>query len=115
MLVDLPLGELQTYRPDVPEPHDFDEFWTGQLDAVAELDPAAAFDPVPTPIRTVDVLDVTFAGHGGNPVKGWLLLPPDVAGDAPVIVEFVGYGGGRGDPLDWLAWSSAGFPHLGAC
>jgi cephalosporin-C deacetylase len=30
----------------------------------------------------------------------------------PCIVEYIGYGGGRGSPLDWLVWSSAGFAHL---
>jgi cephalosporin-C deacetylase len=28
------------------------------------------------------------------------------------IVEFVGYGGGRGTPYNWLLWSSLGFAHL---
>jgi len=27
-------------------------------------------------------------------------------------VQYVGYGGGRGDPFDWLTWSCAGHPHL---
>ncbi|HEX2784517.1 MAG TPA: acetylxylan esterase, partial [Ilumatobacteraceae bacterium] len=30
----------------------------------------------------------------------------------PVVVEFVGYGGGRGLPVDWLTWSCAGFAHF---
>jgi len=29
-----------------------------------------------------------------------------------VVVEYIGYGGGRGDPLDWLPWSCAGHVHL---
>jgi cephalosporin-C deacetylase len=29
-----------------------------------------------------------------------------------VVVEFVGYNGGRGDPLDWLLWATTGHPHL---
>ena len=28
------------------------------------------------------------------------------------MVEYIGYGGGRGFPLDWLTWSSAGYAHL---
>src|SRR5947207_734895 len=31
MLTDLPLSELRHYVPDVIEPADFDEFWSGQL------------------------------------------------------------------------------------
>jgi len=33
MLADLPLSELHGYVPDVAEPADFDEFWSGQLAA----------------------------------------------------------------------------------
>ena len=28
------------------------------------------------------------------------------------MVEYIGYGGGRGFPTDWLLWSSAGYAHL---
>jgi cephalosporin-C deacetylase len=28
------------------------------------------------------------------------------------VIEFIGYGGGRGFPTDWLLWASAGFAHL---
>jgi cephalosporin-C deacetylase len=39
-------------------------------------------------------------------------VPHDPAPHGAVVVEYIGYGGGRGDPLDWLAWSSAGYSHL---
>ncbi len=29
-----------------------------------------------------------------------------------MVVEYIGYGGGRGIPLDWLTFSCAGHPHL---
>jgi len=58
------------------------------------------------------VFDVTFPGHGGAPIKAWLLAPRDPAPGAAFVVEYVGYGGGRGDPLDWLGFASAGHPHL---
>lgn len=112
MLVDLPLAELQAYRPEVPEPADFDAFWAAALADAAGYDLAASFEPVRSPVRSAEVFDVTFAGHGGDPVKGWFLLPPGVADETPVVVEFIGYAGGRGHPLDWLPWSCAGYPHL---
>ena len=55
---------------------------------------------------------MTFAGYGGQPIKGWLLLPRDRSGPLPCVVEYIGYGGGRGFPTDWLLWSSAGYAHL---
>ena len=38
--------------------------------------------------------------------------PHQAAPDAAIVVEYIGYGGGRGHPLDWLTWSCAGHPHL---
>jgi cephalosporin-C deacetylase len=34
--VDLPLEELERYRPDVAEPADFDAFWAGSLAEAAQ-------------------------------------------------------------------------------
>ena len=112
MLGDLPLSELRGYQPEVTEPADFDEFWADQLRAARADRAEPTFVPVDGPLRHADVFDVTFPGYGGDPIKGWLLAPHRALPDAAVIVEFIGYGGGRGDPLDWLTWSCAGHPHL---
>ena len=112
MFVDLPLAELRNYLPDVDEPPDFDEYWTREVDDARSRDVEAQFRSAKTAIRHAEVFDVTFAGHGGDPIKAWLLIPHQVEAEGTIIVEFVGYGGGRGDPLDWLVWSSAGYPHL---
>ncbi|MFA9429138.1 acetylxylan esterase [Egicoccus sp. AB-alg2] len=112
VLVDKSLEELWTYRPEVAEPADFDAFWKQQRDAAAAHPLAARFAPAPVDLVTVEVLDVTFAGHGGTPVKGWLLLPRDRTDALPAVVEYVGYGGGRGLPHERLFWSAAGFAHL---
>jgi cephalosporin-C deacetylase len=112
MLAELPLSELRSYVPAVAEPADFDEFWSGQLAAARAHAADPVFIPAGTAIRHADVLDVTFAGYGGDPVKAWLLVPHEAAARPAVVVEYVGYGGGRGDPLDWLTWSCAGHLHL---
>ncbi len=112
MLVDLPLSELRGYRPDVAEPADFAGFWTGQLAAARALGTEPSFVPAGSAIQHAAVYDVTFAGYGGDPIKGWLIEPHVAGAHGAVIVEFVGYGGGRGDPFDWLRWSCAGYPHL---
>jgi cephalosporin-C deacetylase len=70
------------------------------------------FTEAGTALRHADVFDVTFGGYGGDPVKAWLLVPHDPAPRGAVVVEFIGYGGGRGDPFDWLTWSCAGYAHL---
>lgn len=112
MQFDLSLEELRGYSPDVARPDDFDEFWRTQVDKARDSSNGAVFTPVTSVLTTADVFDVSFSGHGGSTVKGWLLLPVNVAAEAPVIVEYIGYSGGRGRPIDRLHWVSAGFPHL---
>jgi cephalosporin-C deacetylase len=112
MLADLPLAELVHYLPEVAEPGDFDAFWAGQLSAARDHPLNATFTRTEPGLRHAQVFDVTFAGHGGDPVKGWFLVPYRAAEPSAVVVEYIGYGGGRGDPLDWLPVSCAGYPHL---
>jgi cephalosporin-C deacetylase len=112
MFVDLPLEELRSYRPDVAEPPDFDAFWADALAAARGIAGAPEFVPHATPLRFADVYDVTFPGHAGDPVRGWLLVPHELDPGAALVVEFIGYGGGRGHPLDWIAYAAAGHPHL---
>jgi len=45
-------------------------------------------------------------------VRGWLHLPAQATGPLPAIVEYVGYGGGRGLPHERLLWAAAGYAHL---
>ncbi|NGO71088.1 acetylxylan esterase [Streptomyces boncukensis] len=109
---DLPLDELRGYRPAVPEPDDFDAFWEKTLALTREHDPAVAFDPVETGLRGVRTWDVTFAGFGGHPVKGWFTAPADASGPLPLVVQYQGYGGGRGLPHSWGLWPLAGYAHF---
>jgi cephalosporin-C deacetylase len=41
-----------------------------------------------------------------------LFIPRELEAATPLVVEYIGYGGGRGHPFDWLAWVSAGHPHF---
>ncbi|MEU4170368.1 acetylxylan esterase [Streptomyces sp. NPDC026665] len=111
-LFDLPLDELRTYRSASAEPEDFDSFWAKTLQEAREHDLAARFEPVDIPLKTVTVHDVTFAGFGGHRIKGWLTVPAWANSPLPTVVEFIGYGGGRGLPHTHLLWASAGFAHF---
>jgi cephalosporin-C deacetylase len=112
VLIDLPLPQLRDYRPDRDEPADFDEFWAETLRQSRAAGWPAVFEPYDAGLSLVDVFDVTFAGYAGHPVRGWLLLPRGTDGPLPCIVEYIGYGGGRGLPIEWLMWPAAGYAHL---
>ncbi|MEV7958694.1 acetylxylan esterase [Streptomyces sp. NPDC088141] len=112
-LFDLPLDELRDYRSRSVEPEDFVAFWSQTLDEARSHDLGARFERrTDTGLATVDVYDVTFAGFGGHPVKGWFVLPAGTTEPLPVVVEFIGYGGGRGLAHTHLLWASAGFAHF---
>jgi cephalosporin-C deacetylase len=109
---DLTIDELWDYRPTVAEPPDFDQFWADQVTRARGRPIDVEVTPVVTPATYADVCDLSFAGHGGDRIRAWLLNPHEVRANAPIVVEYVGYGGGRGDPLEWATWSLAGYPHL---
>jgi cephalosporin-C deacetylase len=112
MQVDLPIEQLRSYQYPVAEPADFDEFWaeTFRVHGSAALD--VRLQHVDSEMRTIESVDVTYAGYDGSDVRAWLLRPLGVHGPLPVVVEYLGYGGGRGLPVESLAYSSAGFAHL---
>jgi cephalosporin-C deacetylase len=109
---DLPLSELQTYRPQRSEPNDYESFWAQTLAETRQHDLNAVFEPYDAALSLVDVYDVTFSGYGGQRVKGWYIRPAGLKRPLPCVVEYIGYGGGRALPHDRLVWANAGFAHL---
>jgi cephalosporin-C deacetylase len=109
---DLSLEDLQAYLPPRQENADFASFWRETLAAARAYPLEAAFTPFDCGLRTVQAFDLTFRGYGGQPIKGWFLLPSRQEGRLPCVVEYIGYGGGRGFPFDWLVWSGLGYAHL---
>jgi cephalosporin-C deacetylase len=111
-LTDLTLAELQDYVPVLDTPDDLDTFWAGTLDEAALNPIDVRSEKVTTALRTLEHHDVSFAGYGGARIKAWLTRPAGVSDDLPLVVEFQGYGGGRGLPVERLSWASAGYAHL---
>ncbi|GAB3123826.1 acetylxylan esterase [Streptomyces calidiresistens] len=113
-LTDMPLEELRRYRPEVPEPPDLDDFWAGTLKAArGAADAPAIYEPVTDPApATVELFDVRFPGWGGQPVAAWLVMPRGVPRPLPVVVTYIGYGGGRGLSTEHLFWSAMGYAQL---
>jgi len=112
MHFDLPLDQLKTYNPPLDEPGDFNTFWNATLAEARRHPLAATFVRYESHLKLVETFDVTFHGYGGQPVKGWFLLPAVRKGKLPCVVEFIGYGGGRGLPQDWLMFPTAGYALL---
>jgi cephalosporin-C deacetylase len=106
---DLPYDQLIDYKPKLEQPSDFDMFWRDTLNIARSMPIDATFRQMDFGLTTIDTFDVSFNGYGGQPIKGWLLLPRQRSKKIPCVVEYAGYGGGRGFPTDWLMWASAGY------
>jgi cephalosporin-C deacetylase len=108
-LYDLPGEQLVNYMPHLVEPKDLDNFWATTLaEARANAKPPA-FEPVECGLTLVDCFDVTYSGFGGDPVRAWLHLPAGAAAPMPMVVRYLGYGGGRGLPHEVSPWPLAGY------
>jgi cephalosporin-C deacetylase len=112
VFTDLPLDQLRSYTGSVAEPDDFDDFWRTTLADARSHPIGVVRSPVDTGLTTLVVEDVTFAGYAGEPVRAWLTRPAGATGPLPAVVEYLGYGGGRGLPTEHLLWASAGYAHL---
>lgn len=109
---DLPVEELRSYRPEVTEPADFDDFWEQTLSESRAFAEPIQLRRIDSPLQSVEVYDVTFSGFGGDPIGGWLLLPAGNDDPLPAVIEFNGYGGGRGLPHERLGWAASGYAHF---
>jgi cephalosporin-C deacetylase len=109
---DLPLAALRTYAPVLAVPSDLDQFWAATLAEVRTHDLAVTFEAIDNELTVISTFDVGFAGFGGTTVRAWLHVPTGASEPLPAIVEYIGYGGGRGLAHERVMWAAAGYAHL---
>ncbi|MFB8026222.1 MULTISPECIES: acetylxylan esterase [unclassified Streptomyces] len=111
---DLPLDECRVYRPEMPLPVGFAAFWSGTLGEAPHdrTGDGPRYKEVDCGLPHVRTYDVSVPGYGGRPVRGWLHMPSGSTEPLGCVVEFLGYGRGRGLPHEELVWACAGYAHL---
>lgn len=109
---DLIQPELGAYRSSVQMPGDFAAFWETTIAEARAIGGTVSIVPAETTLKAVEAFDVTFPGFGGHPVKGWLVLPAGRSGRLPLVVQYVGYGGGRGFAHEQLHWAASGYAYF---
>ncbi len=111
---DVPLAELQKYSAALTEPADLAAFWDATVAETREFPLDASFTPVENLLPVIDSFDVSFKGYGGATIKGWLHLPAHRAAGKklPVVVQYIGYSGGRGLVQQDTVWAQAGYAHF---
>ena len=98
-MFDLPLAELQTYRPPIEQPEDLADFWRGSLAEVRRFELGLSVQPVENRLAVIDTFDVRFAGWGGSEVRAWLHLPAGRRAEPlPTVVHYFGYSARPGLP-----------------
>jgi cephalosporin-C deacetylase len=114
LFVDLPEHLLREFQSAVREPDDFHTFWTDALAEAATrpLDTTLTEAVLRSPLPTIDIQELSFTGAEGTRIAAWLRRPRHATGPLPVVVQFMGYGDGRGHALRELTWAAAGFAHL---
>ncbi|GAA4430688.1 acetylxylan esterase [Georgenia halophila] len=110
--MDLPQHELETYLPDRTEPADFEEFWAMTLRRSRAAAEPPRFSEIDAGLPVFDTWDVSFSGFDGQPVAAWLVVPTGRTGPLPCVVQYLGYGGGRGFAFERLTWAAAGYAQL---
>ncbi|CAN5497594.1 acetylxylan esterase [soil metagenome] len=85
--------DAETLRQGVPEPADFDDFWTKQKARLAEVPLKFAMTEVPSDDPGYVTYDVKVDCAGGMPVSGYLTKPKDAAAKSlKAYATFMGYG-----------------------
>ncbi|MBL3808037.1 MULTISPECIES: acetylxylan esterase [Streptomyces] len=111
-LTDLTLAECLALRPDLEEPADLDAFWDSTLDTARAHGTPPRYTLVDTGLVQVATYDAVLPGFAGEPVRGWLHLPADAREPLGCVVEFLGYGRGRGLAHEQVLWANAGYAHF---
>ncbi|MEU9047976.1 MULTISPECIES: acetylxylan esterase [unclassified Kitasatospora] len=93
-------------------PEGFARFWADTLAEAERYPLEPEFTPERTPAAGVTVFDTSFAGSRGHRIRAWLVLPRWRDEPVPCVVQFLGYGEGRGHVLDWLLWPAVGYATL---
>jgi cephalosporin-C deacetylase len=106
---DLPLERLREYRTSTLEPEGLDDWWAKRLShARAQAQPAIFTPHEPDVYRPLQVFDVEFSGADGDPIRAWYIKPAGKP-NPPVVVKFIGYGGGRGAPSEHVLLPALGY------
>jgi cephalosporin-C deacetylase len=109
MLVGASRDVLENLQVPLTKSPDFEIFWSTTLDTFLPKTTSPVMVEYPTPMKHVQVMDVTIAGFNGDPIKGWFLSSRNADSQTPCIIMYDGYGGGRGLPHEWLFWVNVGY------
>jgi cephalosporin-C deacetylase len=107
-IIDLPLEQLKTYRPEPPRPPDLDQFWRDTLAEAAQSPLNATVDEIDYPVAGLRVGRASYDGWRGARIAGWYLARQGARAQ-PTLVFYHGYSGSKGQVYDYLGWALQGY------
>ena len=88
-------ADVEKIRQTVPEPKDFDAFWTKQKARLKAVPMEVKLTPVPTTRKNVDCWMFEIKSVGEYPATGYLSMPKNAKpGSLKAVVNVYGYGFG---------------------
>lgn len=106
---DLGVAELHSYKPKVREPKDFDAFWSQTLTESRLRSADPVLEKADLGVSEFEVSDLRFSGFNGDEIASWVIRPRQSKG---IVIEYNGYGGGRGLPHERLWWPATGYSYV---
>lgn len=87
---DMPLEQLQQYKPAMTAADDFDSFWEETLQALQAVPLTYERHEIPYPVKGLKVYQVFFQGFNNSQIEAVLAMPITEA-PLPGIMEYHGY------------------------
>lgn len=113
MIVDLPLAQLEKYKPELTAQPDFAEFWERTVAQSNQQPLNPTLEEYPYPVAGVTVYRLQYDGFGtGTRINGWYLVPKNplrLSDKIPAIIQYHGYSGNKGRPTSYLHWALQGY------
>ena len=114
-LFDLSERDLRSHRTETPAPADLAQFWSQRMRETQGYRRPTTLEPYrPDVYGRNRVWDVEFSGARGDRIRAWYIRPREAAEDQPlpIVVTYIGYGGGRSLPLDHMSLPAVGVASL---
>ena len=84
---DLPIDQLQDCGRPSSGQTTVETFWSATLDVELSRPLEPRIVRLETPLRTLDVYDVSWVGYSGQRVQAWPRLPADAAEPLPTVLD----------------------------
>ncbi len=111
-LFDLPLKELETYKPNQTKQNNFTSFWENRIKESKGQPLHVQMTKREYWAKGVEVYDVSFDGFRNSHIHATYVKPEALSAPSPSVVMFHGYNWNNATPIHALKYTVQGIPVL---